>query len=343
MYTEFRSYIESLSNSPNIYIFLHHNADPDALCSAESVKELILYYRKESNIKLFVDNLNVSSKRISKELQIDIHQSIPDVQPELIITVDTANFSQLNKFEPFVKESQVTKIVIDHHKKSELTDLANLAIHDSELGSTCLIVSKLFDKLTIRPSARVSTILICGHLYDSRRFIHGATSDVFRTVAKLIDYGGNYTEANEYLQNDMTLGERIARIKSSKRINYLVKDNLLIATSKVSAFEASAARGLIGLGCNTALVLAKKENELRGSARTTIEYLHMGEILSRLTDEFENEWKENQVKFIFSSGGHRNAAGLNIKPPPSNKQVQNIMNRFLEIVDKLIPESNKSN
>ncbi|MCE7734682.1 MAG: hypothetical protein GPJ54_07390 [Candidatus Heimdallarchaeota archaeon] len=337
MYNKFRPYIESLNDEAIVYVFLHQNADPDALCSAVAIKDLILFMRSEITIKLFVDSLNVSAKRIAKTIEVEIMYDVPQIQPDLIITVDTANFSQFNKFESFVKSSTVPKIVIDHHKKSELADFANLTIHDTELGSTCLIVAKLFESIAITPSPKVSTILICGHIYDSRRFIHGTTSAVFRLVADLIDYGGNYSEANQYLQNDMTLGEKIARIKASKRINYRIINKLLIATTSVSAFEASAARSLIGMGCDSILVLAKKGNEIRGSGRTNLQNdLHMGEILSQLTKEFENEMADFETKLVFSSGGHRNAAGLNIKPPLSNKQQQKFMNRFLDIVEKLL-------
>jgi len=334
LYTQFRPYIESLGDKAGIYIFLHQNADPDALCSAEAIKDLIFLMRREVRVELFVDSLNVSSKRIAEALQIQLMYDPPKIQPELIITVDTANFSQLNKFESFVRDSLVKKIVIDHHERSELTDQSNLSIHDTKLGSTCLLVAKLFASMAITPSPRISTILICGHLYDSRRFIHGATSDVFRLIANLIDYGGNYAEANQYLQNEMTVGEKIARIKATRRINYRIKNDLLIATTKVSAFESSAARSLIGLGCNAVLVLAKKEDEIRGSARTSANTdLHMGEILSQLFKEFEKDMEEVESNFVFSSGGHRNAAGLNVKPPLSNKQQEKLMNKFFEIVE----------
>jgi len=342
LYAKFRPFIETLNDDSVIYIFLHQNADPDALCSAEAIKDLIFKIGKGITVKLFADSLNISAKRIAESHSIEIIFEIPDVQPELIISVDTANFSQFNKFESFVKNSAVTKIVIDHHKKSELAVHANLIIHDTELGSTCLIVAKLFESMTITPTPRVSTILICGHLYDSRRFIHGTSSSVFRLIANLIDYGGNYSEANQYLQNDMTLGEKIARIKASKRVNYRIIKNLLIGTTKISAFEASAARSLIGLGCDAILVLAKKGNEIRGSGRTSLQNdIHMGEILSKLTSEFENEINDTQTNFIFSSGGHKNAAGLNVKPPLSNKQQEKLMNRFLDKVEEFLTNTTK--
>jgi nanoRNase/pAp phosphatase (c-di-AMP/oligoRNAs hydrolase) len=341
LYLEFNNYLSTLKNESLIYIFLHHNADPDALCSAEAIKNFIHTQYPEIQVLLFADSLNISSKRIAKALNIEVKLEIPNIKPDSIITVDTANFSQLNKFENFIKQTGMDTIVIDHHSKSELAETANLKIHDTQMGSTCLIVANLFKIFNLKPSPRISTLLICGHLYDSRRFIHGSTPITFRLIADLIEYGGNYSEAHEYLQNAMSLGEKIARIKASKRINYRVVKDLIIAATKVSAFESSAARSLIALGCNVIFVIGKKEDETRGSARSgLLNDLNMGEILAELISEFENETKELETKFECSSGGHKNAAGMNIKPSLSNKQQQKLMQRFLEMVEVKLHSSN---
>ena len=138
MYTQFRPYIGSLGDNAGIYIFLHHNADPDALCSAEAIKDLIFLMRRDVRVELFVDSLNISSKRIAEALQIQLMYDTPEIQPELIITVDTANFSQLNKFESFVRDSLVKKIVIDHHERSELTDNSDLSrSEERRVGKEC--------------------------------------------------------------------------------------------------------------------------------------------------------------------------------------------------------------
>jgi nanoRNase/pAp phosphatase (c-di-AMP/oligoRNAs hydrolase) len=317
LYSEFNRYISTLKSG----------------CSAEGIKEFINTQNLGIQVTLFADTLNVSSRRIAKSLNIKVINETPTDSPDVIITVDTANYSQLNKFEDFVKQSTVDKIVIDHHSKSELVESVDLKLHDTEMGSTCLIIANLFNQLGIKPSPRISTILICGHIYDSRRFIHGAIPITFRLIADLIEYGGDYDEANEYLQNAMSLGEKIARIKASKRINYQVVKNMIIAATKVSAFESSAARSLIAQGCDVIFVIGKKNDETRGSARTNmLTDLHMGEILSELISEFREEIKGLETEFECSSGGHKNAAGINVKPPISNKQQQKLMNRFIEIV-----------
>ena len=94
------------------------------------------------------------------------------------------------------------KIIIDHHDENELLKFADVNVYSPDLGSTCLLIAQLYEEMNGIPSPRVSTMLICGHLYDSRRFIYGATSESFRLISNLIKYEGNYSQANEYLQNE---------------------------------------------------------------------------------------------------------------------------------------------
>lgn len=342
MFSEFVEWIKSINSNSLIYILLHHNADPDALCAGEGLKELILQNNNELNVKIFGDGVNYSAKRIASDLKIKTHYKLPEEIPDCVITVDTANLSQLSTFKNLIKLPNVTKIIIDHHEENELVNLADVKIYSLALGSTCMLIAKLFEEMNIVPSSKVSTMLICGHLYDSRRFIHGASAETFRLIANLIEAGGNYDDANEYLQNEMSFGEKIARLKSSQRLNYNIVNEIIVVTSKVSAFESSAARSLIGIGADVVFVLAKKDSETRGSARTKLQNdLNMGEILSQLATEFNNEQKVQGVEFQCSGGGHKNAAGLNIHPAISNKQQKKLMDRFMEIAETSLKSLNQ--
>ncbi|OLS24462.1 MAG: manganese-dependent inorganic pyrophosphatase [Candidatus Heimdallarchaeota archaeon LC_2] len=343
MFSEFVKYIKSFESDSLIYILLHHNADPDALCAGEALKELILQNNKEIIVKLFGDGINFSAKRILSGLNIKVINNYPEDTPNCIITVDTANLSQLGKYQNLLKLTNVTKIIIDHHDENELLKIADITVHSQDLGSTCLLIAQLYEEMHLIPSSKVSTMLICGHLYDSRRFIYGATVETFRLMSNLIRHNGNYDQANEYLQNEMSLGEKIARLKSSRRLNYKLVDKTIIVTSKVSAFESSSARSLIGLGGDVVFVIAKKPNEIRGSARTKLhDILNMGEILSQLAEEFNAELNQHEEKFQCSGGGHKNAAGLNIRPEISNNQQKRLMERFIEISESIINSKTQS-
>ena len=330
MFHEYHEFILAREHA-RLLIFLHHSADPDALCAAIALGEMSKQIKKMDYL-IYSDKLNKSTKRILKDLDLEIESQLPivDEQNDFIVTVDIANFSQLGKFQSLVENFEGEKISVDHHHTNELDKIVDLYIGDENAGSTCMMITKAFHKLNITPSPTISTLLISGHMYDSRRFLHATTEETFEMMIFLIQNGGNFVQANEYLQNQMSLSERIARIKAGKRNVYKILDKrLLIVPSSIAAFESSVARSLIGTGADIAFVIAKKKDELRGSGRISgIDGLSVGDILIQLASEFSDD------TYTATGGGHNAAAGLNIVPCPSNNTVKKLQDRFIELVEE---------
>lgn len=319
----FKKYVSENEN-PNILIFLHSNADPDAVGAAFAFKELIINFNSSSNVFIFADGLNQSSKNALEDNSLTISTELPEIMPSsLIVTVDTANMVQLGIYKDFVQKSGLERMIIDHHSTKELAEGTLYSLIDPDAGSTCLIMSQIFFHYNINPSIITATLLIMGHLYDSRRFLHGSIKSSFLIMAKLIDLGGDYLKANEYLQNNPGLSERIAKLKAHQRLRYKYKGDIIIATSAIGAFEASAARSLISAGADISLVVSGKKDELRGSARAKHQLgINVAEIVTEICDEFGGE-----------GGGHALAAGFNIKEQVSKKRQTEIQNRFISIVE----------
>ncbi len=324
MFHEYKQFLVNLGKSC-IHVFLHHNADPDAVCAAEAIGHMSSLLNPQIEYKIYTDGLNFSSKRIVTGNQITLMNNVPETHTssDFIITVDTGNFSQLGKFESWVTQVNLPIIVFDHHENNDLVGNVNISIYDRNSPSTCILLARGYKELELQLSTRISTLLLCGHIYDSRRFIHGSTAKTFRLIAFLIDFGGDFDVANEFLQNEMAMGERIARLKAARRLDYKVyQGKNIVVTSQVGAFESSAARSLINIGADTVFVIAVKANELRGSARTRhSNQLNMSSILNSIALEFGG-----------TGGGHTAAAGLNIKPCPSKNQQKKILLRFTTLV-----------
>jgi len=151
--------------------------------------------------------------------------------------------------------------------------------------------------------------------------LYGTNSKILLRLSELIDIGGDFELANNLLQNNMSYGERIARIKGARRLSYYTHDQKLIVISKVGAFEASVARSLINMGADVVLVLGIKNNEMRGSGRTNIKNLNIGNIMKIIGDKFGG-----------TGGGHAAAAGLNIVPLPEKKLLKKIEEEFINLV-----------
>lgn len=330
MFHEYHELILATEHT-RLLIFLHHSADPDALCAAIALGEMSKQIRKV-NYLIYSDKLNHSTKRILKDWNLEIEKEIPvvHVQNDFVVTVDIANFSQLGKFQSLVENFEGSRISIDHHHTNKLDKIVDLYIGDENAGSTCMLITKAYYELKLIPSPMVSTLLISGHVYDSRRFLHGTTKETFEMMIFLMQNGGNFIQANEYLQNKMSLSERIARIKAGKRNIYKILDKeFLIVISSIAAFESSVARSLIGTGANIVFVVAKKKDELRGSGRISgVDGLSVGDILTQLASEFSDD------TYIATGGGHNAAAGLNIVPCPSNNIIKKLQDRFIELVEE---------
>lgn len=332
MFKAFPQYLET-KGIVNLVFILHNNADPDAVGAAFALAALARKFLPEINFEVFSDDINQSSKNAVKELGLKINQELPgDYDNALIVSVDTANIIQLGKYREWVETNSHPLMVVDHHDTEEFSERAILKMLDSNSGSTCLMVASAYQQLGELPSEQVATLLIMGHLYDSRRFIHGVTSQALNLIAWLIEIGGNYPQANEFLQNKPSSGERVARMKAVQRVRYKQIGDILIATSYIGAYEASVARALSSIGADVVLVLGRKKSELRGSARSTkSSTIDVATIIEKIADELGGD-----------GGGHTNAAGFNIKRVIDKKEQKQILERFTKLVTTQLKIDNTS-
>jgi hypothetical protein len=104
------------------------------------------------------------------------------------------------------------------------------------------------------------------------------------------------------------LSERLARLKAVGRAKIHRIGEWVVAMSEISAFQASAARALLDVGADVAIVGGVKDGELRISLRSTQVFfektgLHLGrDIAAAIGSEIEG-----------AGGGHGMSAGVNGK------------------------------
>jgi len=296
-----------LSLKPSKCIILcHHNADPDAIGSAYALSYLfnVLFPSMDVHIVAPEGISLLSSKLLSRLPSIDIYSDFD--WADLAVMVDTCSFVQLGSISDKMADLDIPLIVIDHHLPSEEVKCkASLLIVNDNASSTAEIVFSIFEELKVDVNRDVAFALLVGLLYDSRRFIF-ASSNSFRMAAYLLDCGVDYGDVLNVLSTQMDVSERIARLKAAQRLKILRIKDWIIALSHVSSFEASAARALIDLGADLALVVGGEKELVRLSARSTKRFyeetgLHLGRDLM-----------EPLGKLIHGGGGgHATAAGAN--------------------------------
>ena len=104
----------------------------------------------------------------------------------------------------------------------------------------------------------------------------------------------------------MDPSERIARLKACQRAKLMKIDDWIIALSHVSAFQASAARALISLGADLAVVAGQVDDAVRISLRCTNEFhektgIHLGRDIAKPLGDYLHGM----------GGGHSISAGVN--------------------------------
>ncbi len=287
-------------------LLCHHNADPDAIGAAFAFSSLLKRLRPELETEIAAaSGPSRLAKVMLKSLPIELTANPRIEEADLIVLLDTNTVQQLNEWGKRIKPGHPL-VVIDHHASHPETErLATLLVADEEASSTCEVVYRLFKEAEVKPVSDVAKALFLGIAFDSRHFII-ATSDTLKVVAELTEAGVNAQETLPILSLPMEYSERMARLKASNRAKLLKMNDWLIALSHVSAYQASASRGLIALGAHVAVVAGQKADRIQVSLRATHEFyaetgIHLGRDVAKPLGDFLGGM----------GGGHSVSAGAN--------------------------------
>ena len=290
-----------------VLLLCHHNADPDAVCSAYAFQSLLAKHMPDLTVEIGVgQGISRLAKHILKHIPIAVNME-PDVEKaSAIVLLDTNTTQQLGRLAERVEKTEVPIIVIDHHAAHPQTEkMAKLCITNEEASSTCEMVYNFYRQLNIKPGLNEAKALFLGITFDTRHFIL-ANSSTFKTISELTEIGLNPQEELSALALPMDFSERVARMKACRRAKLIKIDDWIIALSHVSAYQASAARALVDLGAHMAVVAGQKNEKIEISMRCTRDFnqvtgIHLGRDIAKPLGEYLNGM----------GGGHAAAAGVN--------------------------------
>jgi len=294
-------------NAKLVILLCHHNADPDAVCAAFAFSRLLERLRPELGVEIAAaQGLSRLSKFMLKSLPAKLTAQPRIKEADLIVLLDTNTVQQLGEWSEVVKACGSPIIVIDHHASHPETErLATMWVADEEASSTCEIIYRFFKEAEVEITKVEAKALFLGMAFDTRHFVI-ATSATLKIVADLIDAGVNAQEALPLLSLPMEYSERVARLKACRRAKLMNIRDWLIALSHVSAYQASAARALIGLGAHVAIVAGQRGNTLQISLRSSRDFhkktgIHLGRDIAKPLGEHLHGM----------GGGHAVSAGAN--------------------------------
>jgi len=290
-----------------VVLLCHHNADPDAVGAAFAFSRLLERFRPELSIEIAAaQGPSKLSKFMLKALPVKLTEQPRIEEASLIVLLDTNTIQQLGEWSERVKASTSPVIVIDHHASHPETErIATMWVADEEASSTCEIVYRFFKEAKIEITEGEAKALFLGIAFDTKHFVI-AKSATFKIVADLIDAGVNVEQALPLLSLPMEYSERIARLKASRRVKLMNIQGWLIALSHVSAYQASAARALIGLGTHVAIVAGQRGDTIQISLRASRDFhektgIHLGRDIAKPLGEYLHGM----------GGGHSVSAGAN--------------------------------
>jgi phosphoesterase RecJ-like protein len=290
-----------------VLLLCHHNADPDAICSAYAFQSLLAKCRPNMTAEIGTgQGISRLSKHILKHIPITVNLQ-PDVEKaDAIVLLDTNTTQQLGRLAERVTKTKAPIIVIDHHAVHPQTEqIAKLCITNENASSTCEMVYNFYKQLNTKPDLNEAKALFLGITFDTRHFVLAKTS-TFKTISELSDIGVNPQEELSSLALPMDFSERVARMKACRRAKLIKRGNWIIALSHVSAYQASAARALVDLGAHMAAVAGQKNEKVEISMRCTRDFnqvagIHLGRDIARPLGEYLQGM----------GGGHATAAGVN--------------------------------
>jgi phosphoesterase RecJ-like protein len=305
-FTEIAKLIDTL-DAQLVVLLCHHNADPDAICSAYAFAGLLKQIRPNMQVEIgAAQGISRLSKHLLQYLPIDVKPQPRVERANVIVLLDTNTVQQLDNLSEKVKDSKAPIIVIDHHASHPETEhLAKICITNEESSSTCEIIYNFYKETGLKPSQIEAKALFLGISFDTRHFVL-ANSTTLKNIAELIDTGVNAQETLAMLSLPMDFSERVARLKASRRTKLFKIGPWIVALSHVSAYEASAARALIELGAHVAAVAGTKNGKIEISLRSSLEFhkqtnLHLGRDIAKPLGEHLHGM----------GGGHATAAGVN--------------------------------
>ena len=290
-----------------VVLLCHHNADPDAICSAYAFSSLLRQSRPQIDVEIGASHgISRLSRHLLKHLSVEVKAQPSVEKAHAIVLLDTNTIQQLDDLAGRVKNSKAPIIVIDHHiGHPETEQLAKISITDEGASSTCEIVYDFYRQVGIKPGGNEARALFLGIAFDTRHFVL-ANSATLKNIAGLIDAGVNAQETLPLLSLPIDFSERVARLKASRRTKLFRVGDWIIALSHVSAYQASAARAMVELGAHVAAVAGEKDGKLEISLRSSLEFykktdVHLGKDVAKQLGEYLHGM----------GGGHATAAGVN--------------------------------
>lgn len=197
---DFQKAVELIDKAGSILITTHTRPDGDACgCVAamsdvltglgKTVKTILLSPLPEWYEFLLAEKLPILGKDITLE-QLKQGQFC---EPDLIVIIDTNSYSQLPKFDEYLRQNDKPVLVIDHHVTAD--SLGDVELTERDAAATALIIFDFLKYANWPVTEKIAEALFVAAATDTGWFqFNNTDSRVYRCCAELIDAGANPSE-----------------------------------------------------------------------------------------------------------------------------------------------------
>ncbi|NIP35835.1 MAG: hypothetical protein GWN18_12795 [Thermoplasmata archaeon] len=304
-------------------VLSHRNADIDAMGCSIAVAAMFpnVTIGAVESVSRGANNL---LENYGERFPVTVDPAVEDeTSPwDRILFVDTATPSQVAPYDRFLGSS----IVIDHHARNSALAEVNPRYHCEPDSPSCAqIVHRLAVETGAEVDADAARALVAGILADTERFRIAPNLAVQDALTILHEGGLELPDVIQSIEKpSYDRSHAIAMLKSAKRSEHFEIGQYIFARSRVGAFEASAARHMVAMGADVAIVASEDGaiTSLTGRAgrRALDAGFHLGEFFQELADQTGGD-----------GGGHAGAAGYK-----SNLPVDEVEEMSLELARRAL-------
>jgi bifunctional oligoribonuclease and PAP phosphatase NrnA len=313
LYGIFRREMQTISMKGRLssILFVHRQADPDALCAAAGLSSLLRASFPEYNLDFKIiapQGASSLGENVCARMGVKFEETIQKEEldkSDLIVALDTGEKRLLDPYSGWITDSSARKILVDHHRPDNpsFSDFDEKIV-ESEATSTCEIIVSGFPASAL--DQKTAQILMIGLLFDSQH-LGIATVATLEAALKLVRAGAEIDSAKKALRSTPDRSELLARIKSAQRLKYEEVSGHFFLRTEVSSFHAAIARMLIEIGADVGVAYGETDEEARVSIRSTQSFhketgIDLSEAANRVASARN-----------IQGGGHSTAASLSGK------------------------------
>ena len=230
-----------------------------------------------------------------------------DVQPEVLIVLDTSAWAQLGPMADVVRNSSAKKIVIDHHVSQD--DMGAVVFKDTTSEATGRLVLGAIDSLGVAVTTEVATPLFAAIATDTGWFrFNSVTALTYAAAGRLVHSGAKPGDVFAALYEQNTL----ARLHLQGRILSGAKTQL----GGRLIYSSATPRDLAETGAE-ATDTEDVVNRLLGVAGVEVAllFLELGLQETKVSLRSRTGFDVRKIAEQFDGGGHAAASGVRYPGP----------------------------